>query len=429
MRACTAVASLVTASLLMGCTELVVKKAEPGLVEGIPYNLPKKTFLIVVSYELRGCIDKKPQPQLEVAKTVTVTAANEVDESERYYVPYSSLRNWFKNTNLQVEAYDNQTVKALTSTITDKTGEIITAAIGTVTKIASLGAGAPMKSVPATAPAPPPPPAPACNTDALAALKDLKEARAKASPTPDDTARIAELRAKLTHRESVAWSPRKPSQTQVDPVFDIRVYPGDLVGPAGKWVKAYGELEPMGALASYVQLAVRGKVSVDPASPPSGFLMRQGAVATLRICDEACLPPRADPVIGSVIVDETNVLASAVHVIPQLGDYVAIPLKNRIFEDQTLTMTMSADGAITKLGLTSNAAALAGLNNLNASLDVLAKARETRDKAAATAAAAAQTATKDHADQVAKENNAIADCLKAQKTLIEAGGRPSGTCQ
>jgi len=46
------------------------------------------------------------------------------------------------------------------------------------------------------------------------------------------------------------------------------------------------------------------------------------------------------------------VLNTSVHIIPQLGSYVGMPLKNRLFEAQTLTISLSAEGAVTKLGLT-----------------------------------------------------------------------------
>jgi hypothetical protein len=159
----------------------------------------------------------------------------------------------------------------------------------------------------------------------------------------------------------------------------------------------------------------------DPTTLPKGFLLRQGPIGLFRICDVACP--------AKIRGDATDVLKAEEHVIPQLGQYVVMPLRNRLFENQTLTIGVAADGSITKLGLKSDASAAAAFNTLNTSFDTISKAREAQEKAKAEARSAALNATKDNAARIAAEQQAIVDCLKAQEALRQLGGVPSGACQ
>lgn len=423
MRTFIPICSVIGAVLLCGCTTLVVKRATPGYVEGIPYTLPKKTFVVTVSYELKECVDGSP-PEVKAGKTVAIAPTTQPDENERFYIPYSSLRNWWKDSSVTVESFNNQTLKSVTTTITDKTGDAITSIVSTAIKLSAFGGVAPARAAS---------PKPKCNPDAVAALKKLADLKAKEKPTEQDTAMIADLRSQLTHKEVVSWSPAKAKDVKTFPkplVLETKISPGGLVGKDGAWVHG-ADPEIAASLQTTVQLTVDDTVTPDPDDKdlPSGFLFRQGPSATLRVCEQACPTPDIDKTSGAIRTDETHVLSTTVHVLPQLGSYVGMPLKNRLFENQTLAITLSEEGAITKVGITSNATAVAALQNLGTQVDALSKAKEARDKADAAAAAAQQSAKKDHADQVAKENNAIADCLKAQKALREGGGTVTGTCQ
>jgi len=84
-------------------------------------------------------------------------------------------------------------------------------------------------------------------------------------------------------------------------------------------------------LTSTVQLTVNGTVTADAATPPSGFLLRQGPSATLRVCERSCPIPPVDGTAPSKRM-RRRLLNTSVHIIPQLGSYVGMPLKNRLFE-------------------------------------------------------------------------------------------------
>ena len=414
---------LIGATFLSGCTELEVKRAAPGeLIVGIPYALPKKTFVVSIAYELKECTNDTPL-KVRVSKSVKVTPTTQPDETERYYIPYTSLRNWFKDTNITVESYDNQTLKGATAVVTDRTGDAITSVVSSAIKLGTFGTGAAPAALADTR-------VPRCNPEAVATLVKLAALRKIEKPTEEDTATIAELRTQLTHKEVVFWSPAKPKiipdQKETPFTLETTISPSGLVGKGGKWITGK-DAAITGDLRTAVQLTAYDTVTADATDLPSGFVLRQGPNATLRICEEAC--PKPKRVQGTFHTDESQVMDTTVHVIPQLGNYVGMPLKNRLFENQTLTITVSAEGAITKLGLQSNAVAVAALQNLGTNLDALSNAKQARDKAAAAAAAAEQSANKAHADKVAADNNAIAECLKAQQALRAAGGTVTGTCQ
>ena len=104
-------------------------------------------------------------------------------------------------------------------------------------------------------------------------------------------------------------------------------------------------------------------------------------------------------------------------------------MQNRILENRTLVVNLSADGVITKVSIRASAAALAAANSLNTDLDALEKAKDARDKAKADAAQSALGKPKNDVQLIKDLNNAIAECLKAQAAVVAAGGTPPGTCQ
>jgi hypothetical protein len=236
-------------------------------------------------------------------------------------------------------------------------------------------------------------------------------------------AKIARARVMLVHKEFLNWTPSKQEPLMRE------IYPTAAVT---RWITDRGldELQKSGDAAGgrVTKLLVTALLSpqenlesdpTDLSTLPKGFLIRQAINGLLRFCEGPC------PSDGNV----TNVLKADSYSLPQLGRYVAIPLRNRIFETQTLTIGVNPEGSITKLGLKSNATAEAALNSVNTDLDALNKAKTARDKAQADARTAAKTSAKVHADQVTAENAAVSSCLAAQKAVRDAGGTVVGVCQ
>jgi hypothetical protein len=84
-----------------------------------------------------GTNSRAPQLSLKV-ETVAVNAVPITEAGERFYIPYSSIRNAFKDSDVSIESYDSGTLKSVSATITDKTGPAITGAVSTVLKVAEL---------------------------------------------------------------------------------------------------------------------------------------------------------------------------------------------------------------------------------------------------------------------------------------------------
>jgi hypothetical protein len=422
-----------------GCTELEVRRLGNTVVEGIPYYLPKKSFLVTAEYVLQQCsLDKSAPPRLtfKVSKSVTIAPLVEPDEREKFYIPYSSLRNPFKDSDVTIENYDNLTLKSVGATISDKTGETITAAIGTGLRVASLVGGVNLAGTERTFTAPHKRQE-FCGERAIALLDELDRLKAQAKGAPDNADAIAAAKAALTYKQVLLWTPAKPMDAEPTSFFSAILYPTKLI-EAGQWITkggiAYLEssndpgtiVDRSGQLLSLltqVALKTYEPVRRDDNSEviPTGLLFRIPAFGLLRVCEIQCS--------RDTTAEVNNVLIASEHAIPQLGTYVVLPLRNRIFENQTLSLTLSADGVVTKIGLKSNATAAAGLTSANADLDLLQKAKDARDKAKADALQSALSKPKEDANAVRDNNQAIAECLKAQAAVAAAGGTATGTCE
>ena len=422
-----AVPAIAVALLLTGCTEIEIRKQPEGTIEGIPYALPQKTFLITVEYELQECsAEAKPGQEailaLAVVKTVTLTSTVDVDPKQRYYIPYSSLRNWFKNTDITVQSHPNQTLKGVTATIEDKTGSVITSAIGAAIRVASIVTGVGMAADAVKEPVNHR--ALYCSPAAIHALDGIKELRKKAKkadeahePTDHITAAIARLKTTLVRKYTTSWTPTIASHEPqtIDPQEALDLW----LTPAGKEVLNAGEQSKLRISVEFNEIE---KIPAKETQVPDsicGVLVRQPINGVLRVCEDTCPTGK----------DVTSVLKAEDHAVPQLGPFISMPLRNRIFENNTLTLEIADTGVITKLGYKTNAIADAALTSLNSDLDAISKAKTARDKAKADARTATQNAAKDEANRIAADNKAISDCLDAQAAVRKAGGTPTGTCQ
>jgi hypothetical protein len=433
------VVMIAASGLLAACTQLQVNRNPGGTIVGVPYSLPKKTFVVSVEYALQECtFDAAANPPIltvVVGKTVSVVPAIEPDESEKYVVPYSAIHNWLKETDFTVENYDNQTIKSVNSAVTDRTGETITAVLGTTLRIASLAGGVKLLARDAGKAA-------AtretfCGAQGIRALNDadrIQTAIAGKKPIPgvaDPAAALEAVKSQLKYKQVEYWTPSKPdSGKKWRYVLDI--YPSDLVD-SQRWITKAGIafLNESKRTNSSKLSELETQVTLDLSEPSigdggnslstQGFVFRLPIMGLLRVCDVSCPTGRSG--------DANNVLLTGEHAVPQLGQYVVVPLESRPFENQTLVINTSADGVITKVGVKTNAAALAAANSINADLDAIEKAKDARDKAKADAAQSAQSKTKNDAQAIKDTNNAIAECLKAQAAVVTAGGVPTGICQ
>jgi hypothetical protein len=416
-------ASLVVAAAFVGgCTQLEVRRFTGGVVEGIPYVLPKKAILVTVNYQVDECsVDENGRLKLSVRKTVS--ASQVVEPGETFYIPYASIRNFFKDNEVTVEAHDSSTLKSITAHSVDKTGPAITSVVALALKAASWSSNA--KAAVSAADQRQKQRGAWCAkeiVDALDAIAALKQSKAEDAP-----AKIAEQREALKFKQVVRWVPQKAGP------MSIEVYPQDLL--QDKWLTKEGlsalrvghesladANARIPAFISEARLEVARPVIPDASLPDTnaGVVLRYPMMALLRVCERRC--PTASG-------DATGVVGDADIVVPQLGDYFTVPLRNRIFQDQKIELTLSRDGLLEKVGINSKATAQAALENLNTNLDQIKAHRTAQEQAKEAAKTEAANAAKTVAENAQAINQAIANCLAAQKALKEAGGSPVGTCQ
>ncbi len=433
--------ALLLAIFVTACTELEVRRFDGGTIEGIPYLLPSKSFVVSIQYTLEECsLDASVTPpsfKFVVGKTISVVPAIEPDVTEKYVVPYSSLHHWTKDTDITIENYDNLTLKSVNATVTDKTGETINALIGTTLRVASLAGGVRLSA--ANSRNAGPMRGTYCGNEAIRALDEaalLRAAIAAKHPVSgvrDPVSALEAVKAQLTYKQVVFWTPAKPPKGTSATRFEHTIYPDSLVD-SQRWITRDG----VAYLTSNPNAPADGKlrefstqIALDLNEPSvgdderidrvGGFVLRLPILGLLRIREASCPVSRSG--------DANSVVLAAEHAVPQLGQYVVIPMRNGIFENQTLVVNVSAEGVLTKVGLKADAAALAAVNSLNTDLDAIAKAKDARDRAKADAVQSALSKPKTDARETKDTNNAIADCLKAQAAVVAAGGTPTGTCQ
>ncbi|MCA8283980.1 hypothetical protein LGN21_30805 [Burkholderia cepacia] len=449
--------------VLSSCTSVysVKRPDDSSPIYGIPYSLPQKIYIVSAKYTITQCeLLKNGSLHIQVNKQITITSETQPDPSERYYIPYSSLRNFFKDTDLTVENFDNSTLKSINATIADKTGPTITALVGTALRVASLAGGVTLTNAGA-----PPTTQDMCKADVLKALNAQAKSQAQGSGKTKGAAKPATASATDTASATQAASaPDSNSPTTFSTVFVWRPQLSDTPDPKhpeisghfyprrilDRWLtpRGYKALNnrdqnedtieiPAGqddvivkSLRTELRIdpvVVQKKVNIDSAST-QGIILREPAYGLLQACDEACPNPMPGGSESSGYSTH-GVFHVSEETVPQLGSYVILPLRNRMFETQTATIALSSDGAINKLGLKSNATLPDAASTANTDLDALQKARDARAKARTDAAAAEANAAQDAAKKVTNDNKAISECLSAQKAVRDANGTVVGKCQ
>lgn len=442
------------AALLTACTDLKVYRvktdAQSEDLNGvIPYVLPKKTLFVSVTYVLTGCVTTSQDAlKLDADTTIELVVANEPDESERYTIPYVALRSWLKETNITVESHGNKTLKSFNGTINDQAASVITATIGTAIKLGAVVAAA-------TAP----PKHEFCDYTTRASLAEVanykkliselvakpkaKEKAAtsgteKGGPTSADSAPSQDdakisifqakmdkvVREKLTTKVALTWSPSSSElrSRYVGHDAAVRVLKPDyaltnwLTVEGRQWLATHNDTKQNINIVVDVPAWAHPQKTSDPINGAAGFVVRDPALGTVFVCKGQCPIPQE----GLMSVD--NVVVTSAAAFPQLGRRVILPLHNSLGQNSVLDLSMSEDGVITKVGAHSTGSAASGITELGKNAEAEKAQIDARNKAKADAQTAAQN--KPHDD-----NKRLAECLEAQKKILENGGTPIGSCQ
>jgi len=429
------------------------------LVGDVSYYLPRTAITMTGTVTLDSCEPSYP-PQLKVTATLTPVVSTEPDRDYHYRISYEESRTWMKEINFAI-VNQGGVFQTFNGTINDQVGPDAVAAIGAIIQIggavATAGVGTPallaasdVRTIRQQSPHD-------VGKDFCLNVRKalnkiagdnivIKDAKIKISQGADVKAQTLRLQnaqsdvadqikaAKLTRSISFKWI---PSSSDLDHATIIGDYylvstPISLTPVINDWLTDEGKTwlaspppensktdERLQLKAPFlITLAVDGHTisstfnAKDPLvssqtgtlDKPGGLLIRDPALATLRICrqiDPDCTAQGDAPAPGNLVETTNDVGPRVALALPQFGRLMILPEHSALFENATLTATLNADGTISTIGYHSVSTAAAGLTAL-----------ATNGGAATTAIAARNTA-------IAGVNTAAAAVTTAKTTQIQ----------
>ncbi|KSL70728.1 hypothetical protein APA73_11330 [Pseudomonas aeruginosa] len=108
---------------------------------GVEYGLPMVQFNLSVTRTLVRCQDENNRTDIRFATQVAAEPHYVV--GERFVVDYESLSNWSKITGLDLQTYDNGTLKSINASAEDQSAAIIGDVVKVGIGVASLVSGVP----------------------------------------------------------------------------------------------------------------------------------------------------------------------------------------------------------------------------------------------------------------------------------------------
>ena len=132
-----------------GCTThlLSVPEAEvtaDSRLAGLPYTLPMLQYHIRVVRSLDQCEDQ--DKNTDVKLKVVAEAKPEFVAGEAHTIYYPALASWSKISSLDLETYENGTLKTVNAAAEDRGPAIATEVVKTGFAIARLAAGVPCRA-------------------------------------------------------------------------------------------------------------------------------------------------------------------------------------------------------------------------------------------------------------------------------------------
>jgi hypothetical protein len=358
----------------------------------IPYTLPLKRFVVATSTRVSGCTESQNGEEISGVSIATISESDEMDPDQRYYIYFQS-RTGGKSLDYQVESYSNGTVKSVTAAIRDEVPPMTASIAGALVKFVDL-------------PAPPPPPP--VSPPGPAPKSNCADINAAIVNGPNDK--------RLVIQDETIWTPRGPWQPQLIfsafPASFLQAF--HLNAPRWRLPQATIEIEPVAMPASPpveyyaadsgekcendVPPSTRGKLPLD--APPClarGLVLRHPATGRVRhsVCDAACeASGRLTP------YPPTNTT------IPQLGTLMQFPVHSGYTQSAAMNVELTPDGAIVRLQLWSG--------NASSVVD--------NGRSATSASTSARPS-------VTEANKRLAECLAAQRAVLDQGQTPVGTCR
>lgn len=397
-----------------GCSSIDVKRAKIGeniLPDGLVYYLPAKQFNISVSFELQDClVGNDEQPVIPYTASAVVTEYLVPDMSQVHYIRYGELASKTKVIGFNAQLYDNGTLKSVNAKIEDRSGQIITSAAeaaGSLARGVALGryysADSALQADVCSEPflrllatrrnaenrlledkradkarkAKSSQVANAMNafveakvrvaelaksgTDkekneavhALAVAEELltelkaEQADLGESQAESIAAELASARAALTETVTIVWQPSENSTTTTIPYPEssfAKLFRSTVENSQSKRLPA-NEIKAQVALQYPTNMVSWVGALNDAENSANGIVYRQPVTALLSICPGSCVD-------GHWV---QNPILSQAYLMPQFGALGSLPLKNEIFDKNSLVLTQTQDGTLVSLQFDSEA--------------------------------------------------------------------------
>lgn len=154
------ISTILAALLISGCTSLStstdrVTASRSQATTGVPYSLPMLQYEVKITRSLTQCYepdaDGKPTTTPHVLFSVKVEATPHHVPGETYLMDFRQLAGFTKITSLTVQNHEaTGTLHTLNASAEDRSGQIIAAGVRTAIGVASLIAGIPPVTLPAS---------------------------------------------------------------------------------------------------------------------------------------------------------------------------------------------------------------------------------------------------------------------------------------
>ncbi len=329
--------------LVTGCTTyLMSEHVPPGAKPSSPgfsYYLPRQSFQITATYELKSCpnangkTSEEINAPLVISQAVTVTELISADSEQHFSIPLDTLTSGWKTTSLTTTLHPNQTLKSVGVTVEDKTAQVLKGLVGTAVTVAKISAG--VFTAAAT-------PKSLCRDEIYSSLGEIKRARASLKdPKLDEKARAIQAAIISSAQESLKITSRfyfDPSAKKLEErfAFDKDAFLN--------WFSDLAQVSAGGGASRYTQAVTTGakiigytpdvKNDDKAGSEAKGVVYRDPAPVRLVVCAGGC-----SSVSNKVIFESDTQL-------PQLGRYAVLSLKNGPFAKNNLAVVFSENGAI-----------------------------------------------------------------------------------
>lgn len=111
---------------------------------GVDYAVPMLQFQIQAIRRIVECTNADGSGRVRFV--FKVTAEPHYVPGERFVIDYEKLSGWSKTSKVEVQTYDNGTIKSINAAAEDKTASIIGDVVKSVVRVASLAQGVPLPS-------------------------------------------------------------------------------------------------------------------------------------------------------------------------------------------------------------------------------------------------------------------------------------------